>query len=105
MPTNPLPSERSVEAPLHEQIGPEEVDRIALRFGANLAGTGGYALYLLHIQLHVYGEKQDLNLGRFARSAPGRIPTFDGYVPDQNSFLQQSRAAPSNGHAWRPRGA
>jgi hypothetical protein len=86
---NPLPSERMVEAPMHEQIGPEEVDRIALRFGANLAGAGGYALYLLHIQLHVYGKKQDLDLGRFALSAPGRIPTFSGYLPDENSFLQE----------------
>ncbi len=74
---NPLPSERVVEAPMHEQIGPEEVDRIALRFGADLAGAGGYALYLLHIQLHVYGEKKGLDLGRFALSAPGRIPTFE----------------------------
>jgi hypothetical protein len=86
---NPLSSERVVEAPMHEQIGPEEVDRIALRFGADLSGAGGYALYLLHIQLQVYGEKKDLDLGRFALSAPGRIPTFSGYLPDQNSFLQE----------------
>lgn len=86
---NPLPSERIVEAPMHEQIGPEEVDRIALRFGANLAGAGGYALYLLHIQLHIYSEKKDLDLGRFVISAPGRIPTFSGYLPDENSFLQE----------------
>jgi hypothetical protein len=91
--TNPLPSERLVEAPMHEQIGPEEVDRIALRFGADLAG-GGYALYLLHIQLHVYGEKKDLDLGRFALSAPGRIPTFSGYLPDENSFLQEFTTGP-----------
>jgi hypothetical protein len=87
--TNPLPTERVVETPMHEQIGPEEVDRIALRFGADIAGAGGYALYLLHIQLYVYGEKRDLDLGRFALSAPGRIPTFEGYLPDENSFLQE----------------
>jgi hypothetical protein len=86
---NPLPSERVVEAPLHEQIGREEVDRIALRFGADISGAGGYALYLLHIQLHIYGEKKDLDLGRFALSAPGRIPTFSGYLPDENSYLEE----------------
>jgi hypothetical protein len=91
---NPLPSERVVEAPLHEQIGPEEVDRIALRFGADLSGAGGYALYLMHIQLHVYGEKKDLDLGRFALSAPGRIPTLSGYLPDDNSFLQGFTTGP-----------
>jgi len=92
--TNPLPSERVVEAPMHEQVGPEEVDRIALRFGADLSGAGGYALYLLHIQLHAYGEKKDLDLGRFALSAPGRIPTLAGYLPDDNSFLQGFTTGP-----------
>ncbi len=91
---NPLPSERVVQAPMHEQLGPEEVDRIALRFGADISGAGGYALYLLHIRLHVYGESKDLDLGRFALSAPGRIPTFSGYLPDENSFLREFTTGP-----------
>jgi hypothetical protein len=89
LPVNPLPDERTIEVPIYEQLRPEDVDRIALRFSSDVSGLGGYGIYLLHIRLRVYGEPKVLDLGRFAISTPASLPTFAGYLPNENAFLQQ----------------
>jgi hypothetical protein len=92
--TLPLPQERLVEAPLHEQIPAGEADRIALRFTADGLGFEGYSLYRLAIALKIHGSAKPLDIGRFVLSAPAGIPGYGDFIPEDNTFLKQFVSGP-----------
>lgn len=88
MPTFPIAPENLIEAHLHDEIDPENADRMVLRFGETRGG-GGYDLYKVRIQLRVFGSRKPLDAGRFVFSVPGQIPSYDGYLPEDNKYLTQ----------------
>jgi hypothetical protein len=89
LPVLPLSSEDLIESHLHDEIAPESADRIALRFGTPLLGSGEYGLYQMRVQLQEYGSSKLLDAGQFVLSLPAGIPSYDGYLPEDNAYFKQ----------------
>ncbi|THD75210.1 MAG: hypothetical protein E7812_17650 [Phenylobacterium sp.] len=89
LPAQPLPSERVLEAHLHDQIGPDEPDRLALRFATSGAGGLSSSIYKLHIALRATGATNPFDAGRFIVTTPGAILGIGSIIPVENTFLEQ----------------
>jgi hypothetical protein len=89
LPAQPLPSERALEAHLHDQIGPDEPDRLALRFATPGVSGLSSSIYRLHIGLRTTGTTKPFDAGRFIVTTPGAILDFGSIIPVENTFLEQ----------------
>lgn len=87
LPLQPQPGEAVIHHRLAEQIGPEEPDRIALRF-APMQPPYGYAIYRIHLQL-LLDTGAPLDAGDFVIALPGSAPSYGTFLPEDNILLTQ----------------
>lgn len=89
LPAVPLASEKPVEQPLTNQVGPDESEGIPLRFNSQGGAYGDYGVYKINIQLLIYGKTTPLDAGSYLLSMPSELPRYGAYLPESNQFLAQ----------------
>lgn len=87
LPPVPLHGDRTITHPLHQQIGPDEADRVLLRFALPVEDRETPTLYALRVRLAA-SEGAPIPVGSFVISTPSP-PSRSGYVfPEDDAALE-----------------
>jgi hypothetical protein len=94
LPAPPLPAERHIVQPLHQQIAPDAADRFQFQFAPAVYSLARVSFYALHISLDTTAPERTVQVGNVLLSVPEPPSRYGNELPEDRRFLSQAFTIP-----------